>query len=171
MAGAIASSPQILGQSRDGANLRKTRFRRGKVAERTRAGAATRPELPSMAQRSVWAKKTGRAHLDDYRYGSHCENMTELRDKSERAWWQVSGSASNVFAISKERRGRQLRAAPDDGNNPAPPRKLFLARIVSRIDVVNASWADELNLENRFFVAGPSIMRVFCRIHPQCARL
>ena len=49
-------------------------------------------------------------------------------------------------------------------------RQLFLARIVSRVDVVNTR-AGELNLENRLFIAGPCVMRVFCRIHPQCARL
>lgn len=45
-------------------------------------------------------------------------------------------------------------------------RQLFLAWIVSRVHVVNTSRASELNLENRFFVARPCVMRVFGRINP-----
>src|SRR3954468_23983978 len=58
-------------------------------------------------------------------------------------------------------------------SNAVPPetigvaRDIFLPRIVSRIDVVNSSRTDELNLKNRLFVAGPSVVRMFCRIHPQ----
>ena len=59
-------------------------------------------------------------------------------------------------------KSRQLRLAR---------RQLFLSWIVSGVDVVNTSRAGELNLENRLFVACPCVMRVFCRIHPQCARL
>ena len=43
---------------------------------------------------------------------------------------------------------------------------LFFPRIVSGVDVVDASGAGELNLENRLLVSGPSIMWVFCRVHP-----
>src|SRR5215213_11068152 len=46
-------------------------------------------------------------------------------------------------------------------------RDLFLPRIVSRVDVVNSSRTDELNLKNRLFIAGPSVVRMFCRINPQ----
>src|SRR5947208_1137405 len=56
-------------------------------------------------------------------------------------------------------------------DNPVRADSYFLRGSSAGFDVVNTSGAGELNLENRFFVAGPSVMRVFCRIHPQCARL
>jgi hypothetical protein len=46
-----------------------------------------------------------------------------------------------------------------------------LARIVSRVDVVDASWASVLNLQDRLSISSPRIMRVLCRVHPHCARL
>src|SRR5712692_75008 len=48
---------------------------------------------------------------------------------------------------------------------------LFLARIVSRVDVVDASRPDELHLDNRRLVSGPHIMRVFCRLGVEGTRL
>src|SRR5438105_15958671 len=54
---------------------------------------------------------------------------------------------------------RQSRAA--DGR-----RRLvcLFARIVSRVDVVDAPRPDELNLDDRLLVSCPNIMRVFCRV-------
>jgi hypothetical protein len=49
--------------------------------------------------------------------------------------------------------------------------QLVLARIVCRVDVVDASWTGELNLENRLLISSPSVVRMFCRIDPQRSRL
>src|SRR5260370_2932565 len=47
----------------------------------------------------------------------------------------------------------------------------LLARIVSRVDVVNAPRPDELNLDVRLLVSRPNIMRVFCRVCEEGPRL
>jgi hypothetical protein len=57
------------------------------------------------------------------------------------------------------------------GLRPRHLRILLLARIVSRVDVVNASRADELNLEDRPLVFCPNIMSVLCRQRLQGTRL
>src|SRR5438067_1850389 len=49
--------------------------------------------------------------------------------------------------------------------------QLFLTRIVRRVDVIDAPRSDELDLENCLLGSGPSVMRVFCRVYPQRARL
>jgi hypothetical protein len=46
-----------------------------------------------------------------------------------------------------------------------------LARIISRVDVFDASRTDVLDLQDRLSVSGPGIMRVLCRVHPHCSRL
>ena len=51
------------------------------------------------------------------------------------------------------------------------PTGLFLARIVSRVDVIDATRASELNLEDRLFIPRPSEMGVFRGIDPQRTRL
>src|SRR5215469_4049473 len=48
--------------------------------------------------------------------------------------------------------------------------RLF-TRVVSRVDVFDASRPDELNLDNRLLVSCPSIVRVFRRVRQECARL
>src|SRR6266478_8622469 len=47
----------------------------------------------------------------------------------------------------------------------------FLAWIVGRIDVVDASRPDELNLDDRLLVSRPNKMRVFYRVREERARL
>jgi hypothetical protein len=42
-------------------------------------------------------------------------------------------------------------------------RVLLLARIVSRVDVVDAARPGELNLDDRLFVSCPNIVRMLCR--------
>src|SRR5437868_13237869 len=63
-------------------------------------------------------------------------------------------------------KNRQSRAA--DGR-----RRLvcLFARIVSRVDVVDAPRPDELNLDDRLLVSCPNIMRVFCRVCEEGPRL
>src|SRR6516225_10200883 len=46
-----------------------------------------------------------------------------------------------------------------------------LARIISRVDVVDACWPGVLHLQDRFLVSGPNKMRVLFRHHVQGARL
>src|SRR5262249_48877308 len=46
-----------------------------------------------------------------------------------------------------------------------------LARIISRVDVVDACWPGVLHLQDRFLVSGPTKMRVLLRHHVQGARL
>jgi hypothetical protein len=46
-----------------------------------------------------------------------------------------------------------------------------LTRIVGRIDIINAKWADELDLHNRFLIAGPNIMGSLARDDGEGARL
>ena len=67
------------------------------------------------------------------------------------SFFQEVGADAELPQLSREDRKRVL---------------LFFPRIVSGVDVVDASGADELNLENRLLVSGPSIMWVFCRVHP-----
>ena len=43
---------------------------------------------------------------------------------------------------------------------------LLLAWVVGGVDVVDASWPNELNLKDRLLASSPSVMRMFCRIHP-----
>ena len=92
---------------------------------------------------------------------------------------EQTGNLRNLFAmlepIGQDAESQSLclgeRAFPNCAPSVNPvgksPRRLLLARIVSRVDVIDASRADELNLEDRLLVSGPSIMRVFCRVHPQ----
>src|SRR5262249_54815336 len=47
----------------------------------------------------------------------------------------------------------------------------LLARVVSRVDVVDAARTDELNLEDRLFVPRPNKMRVLCRQREEGTRL
>src|SRR5207244_5594539 len=47
----------------------------------------------------------------------------------------------------------------------------LLARIVGRIDVVDASRPDELNLDDRLLISRPNKMRVSCRVREERARL
>ena len=69
-------------------------------------------------------------------------------------------------------------AANDRGRQLKRPRRIISKppTAISCADrqpgcVFNTSRAGELNLENRFFASGPSVMRVFCWIDPQSARL
>jgi CheY-like chemotaxis protein len=48
-----------------------------------------------------------------------------------------------------------------------PPRSVIFPRVVSRVDVVDASWANELDLQDRLFIPGPRVVRMSCRVHPQ----
>jgi len=41
---------------------------------------------------------------------------------------------------------------------------LLLAWVVGGVDVVDASWPNELDLKDRLLVPSPSVMRMFCRI-------
>ena len=59
----------------------------------------------------------------------------------------------------------------DAGLSPRHLRFLFLARIVSRVDVVDASRPDELHLDDCLLVACPHIMRVLGRLREEGARL
>src|SRR3954469_11570054 len=47
----------------------------------------------------------------------------------------------------------------------------MLARVISRIDVVDTPWASELDLENTFLRTGPGIMRMLGGINPHRSRL
>ena len=51
------------------------------------------------------------------------------------------------------------------------PGFLFLARIIGRIDVVDPSRPDELNLDDRRLVSCPNIMSVFCRVREEAPAL
>ena len=44
---------------------------------------------------------------------------------------------------------------------------LFSARIIARVDIFDASRANELNLQDCFPIFGPGVMRMSGRIHPQ----
>jgi hypothetical protein len=50
-------------------------------------------------------------------------------------------------------------------------KQLLLARIVSRIDVINTSRTDELDLENTLLITRPGVVSVLSWIHPERARL
>jgi hypothetical protein len=87
-----------------------------------------------------------------------CGRIVRLVPKAEVAcWFQKNREATN--------RGGLVSGFPHKGT------RLLLARIIRWIDVIDAAWPDKLNLENPFFVSGPSVMRMPCRIHPQRARL
>jgi len=74
--------------------------------------------------------------------------------------------AASLFRISR-RRWHLLEAAVGYRVRP----RLLLARIVCWVDVIDAPWPDELNLENPLLISGPGVVRVLCGIHPQRARL
>src|SRR6266481_2688039 len=48
---------------------------------------------------------------------------------------------------------------------------VFLAWVVRRVDVLDASWSDEMNLDYGSFVAPPTIVRMLRRVHPERAGL
>src|SRR5712691_3525334 len=57
------------------------------------------------------------------------------------------------------------------GLSPRHLRLLLLARIVSRIDEVDASWPGKLHLDNRLLIRGPHIMGVLGRKREETTRL
>jgi len=82
--------------------------------------------------------------------------------------YATTGSALNVVKGSRvrlpgvKREGRKSRIGA--GLNPRHGCFLFLARIISRVDIVDASWPYELHLDHRPFVACPYIMRMLDRL-------
>ena len=44
---------------------------------------------------------------------------------------------------------------------------VLLAWIVGRVDVLDAAWSDEMNLDDGSFLARPTIVRMLGRVHPE----
>jgi hypothetical protein len=44
---------------------------------------------------------------------------------------------------------------------------MLLAWIVGQVDVLDAAWSDEMNLDDGSFLARPTIVRMLGRVHPE----